>query len=424
MSFKGGYQLFYTSLGLGIFLWLFIFMLTPVEVMEHLKVKTIFFVSLCYIFMLLGFGIVPIKKRTLKEGIVLKRKLYVFNLLAGIIVLSFILRWIDLFVFREVSFGLDPKSNRGINIRSFSKSYIFFIIPSILKSLYFFPFVLWIFDSFHNLRRKHLIISIIILGLPIVEAIVFGTRKPFMDILLIVVISLFTGGYLNFSLKKVVAFSGASLVVLIISMSILFQRESVGTENKEEFYDRILSADYNLLLEPKESIVSFIKDSSRCQVSRMSALILLQTGQYFVHGLFEFNHIIDSDLSATKGAYTFYPIAKLIQKIEGKDIFEHSNPSPKKIVYLTTFGGFYIDFKWFSLIVFFVFGIIQKIAFREAKRDFFYLPIVIYFLIINVFLLSFNYLSGQGIYPFIAFGIVLGVLLMTQEKINGKSINT
>lgn len=419
-----GEKLFYKSLGLGILLWLFIFLITPVDVMEGLKIKTIAFIVLSYLSLVLGFWVIPSKKfqRSSKDNT--KGKLWVFNVLVVIVILSFVLRWIDLFFYRDITFGVDPKSNRLTNLGNFGRSNILFILPSILKGLYFFPLVLWLFDAINGLKKQHLIFSILVLCLPIVEAIVFGTRKPFMEILLIVITTIVVSGNFYFSIRKMLAFVAAFILVLVISVTILFQRESVGVQEKNEFYERILSAEYNKILKPKESVVSYIKDNSSNETLRMGALILLQTGQYFVHGLYEFNHIIDNDIPTTKGAYTFYPFFKLVQKLEGKDVFVHNNPSPKKIVYLTTFGGFFIDFKWFSLAVFFVFGIFQKLAFAKCTQDYFYLPIVIYFLIINVFLLAINYLSGQGIYPFVAFGLLLGTFVIIEKRIHGKSINT
>ena len=119
----------------------------------------------------------------------------------------------------------------------------------------------------------------------------------------------------------------------------------------------------------------------------------------------------------TYGAYTFSPFGKLFNK-------ENVNPSPREYVYVTAFGGLYLDFGWFSLIIMLFFGAFQKLVFQKAINSVIWRPVLSYLLIINVFLPVFNYVRGAGVYPLVSFFIILLILKTTLLRSNEKSINT
>ena len=72
----------------------------------------------------------------------------------------------------------------------------------------------------------------------------------------------------------------------------------------------------------------------------------------------------------------------------------------------------------------FVFGGLSKVCFFKSKNNFIWFPLVIYIIIINVFLLMFNYLRGAGIYPFVAFTIILLLIKNNLIKVNEESISS
>lgn len=423
MGGTSSYKWFYYSLLAGVLIWSFCYYALPVEAVEKIKIKTFVFIGSCYGFFIAGYTVTPSFKGSMINQKI--RKAGLFNIIVGILFLAFVLRWIDLFYVRDVSFYVEPKQNRLINANSFYKNNLIFIAASILKSLYFFPFVLYTSRCFAGLKKVHLIFSCLILLLPFVEAIVLGTRKSFFDILLVVVVTLVLWrGIELLSFKAWVYIAISIFLVLVISATVLFKRESATKSDKNVFFDEILEAKYNDLLEPKDWVISFIRDRDENEYLRMSALTLLQTGQYMIHGIFEFNHLIDKEFKTSYGAYTFYPFVKLIRVVEGHDYFEPSNESPREIVYLTAFGGFFLDFKWFSVLVFFAFGIIQKVVFNKSRKDCLYLPLVVYFLIINVFLPVFHYLRGAGMYPLVGFVIVATILLILENRFNEKGFSS
>lgn len=423
MGVKKFYNWFYYSLLTGVLVWFVAYFVLPVEPLEKVKTKTLLFIVSCYTFLILGYWIVPrIKNTTVNYK---TRKTKVFNILIVILLFAFVIRWIDLFLARGISFVLEPKENRLISANSFYKNNLIFIVASVLKSLYFFPFVFYITKSFTGLKRVHLVLSLIILLLPFIEGAALGSRKPFFDVLLVVVASLMLWrGNKLLSLKALGFILISILLTLVISATILFKRESPTIDNKTMFFNQILEAKYNDMLQPKEWIVSLIQNRDNNEYLRMGVLTSLQTGQYIAHGIFEFNHIIDKEVNTSFGAYTFYPILKLIRVMGGQSNFEPQNESPRRIVYLTAFGGFFLDFKWLSVLVFFVLGIIQKVVFNKSKRDSLYLPLVVYFLIINVFLPIFHYIRGAGVYPLFGFAIIATIILILENRLNEKSTST
>ena len=64
-----------------------------------------------------------------------------------------------------------------------------FKIASVLKALYFFPIVIVISLNLQNKRLK--IFSSALLFLPLVEALLLGSRKPFFESVIILVFTIF-----------------------------------------------------------------------------------------------------------------------------------------------------------------------------------------------------------------------------------------
>lgn len=178
------YWLFFGSLTVGLLIWVLAYMLLPLEAVQPIKTKTILFIVSCYIAIIAGF--VMFNFKTITNQRITYNTQKVVKLLLIIIVVSFALRWYDLFVNRNLSFANDLKFNRFLNDDNFKQNQVLLIVASVLKSLYFFPFVICIRA---NLKRPkfYIIASYIVLFFPLLEAILKGTRKPFFEIFLIIV---------------------------------------------------------------------------------------------------------------------------------------------------------------------------------------------------------------------------------------------
>jgi hypothetical protein len=415
------YSLFFNSIISGFLIWTLFFVFTPVTITESLKLKTILFIFLCYGFLIFGFLIFNynIKKYNLEIKKIKTKWLYIIY---AIILLSFLIRWIELFYFREVSFDFDSKSNRVLS--SFRNDFnLIFILASIFKSIYFFPYAYCKLGK-AKVNKPYLFLSISLLFFPFIECFIYGTRKPFFEIFLIILIINIISGRLKFNFRSFIYGLFGVIMILCLSAIILFKREAENTQKAEVFYEEILTARYNDILAPTKQISAFIRDKNHSKPMRMVALIGLQTGQYITHGLFEFNHIINEEIPTTMGAYTFYPFIKYYNHLTYNNDTQTINPSPREYVYLTAFGGFFIDFKWFSLIFFLFFGAFQKFIYKKAKTNMFYKPILIYILVINVSLIIINYLRGAGIYPIVAFSLLSIFLVGLERLINEKGISS
>lgn len=416
------YWLFFGSLFLGIVIWCVVFLLLPAEPVEPVKTKTVLFIVLSYLMLIFGFISFKFKTdQTVKYNFDPSKTL---NLLLVIILVSHVLRWVDLFYLRELSFSNEWKFNRSLNDSNFNKSNLLFVVASILKSIYFFPFVISVMFK-AKLKKFPVMLSYVCLLLPILEAILKGNRKPVIEIFIIVVITVFVFGKRKINASKVVIVTISFILLLTISMAMLFKRENLSNALDKVFYEKLLEGRYNDILKPKPETIAYFKDEKQQKVSKFYAITAMHTGQYLTHGVFEFNHIIDNDsIPITYGKYTFVTVPKFINKIQIFDKMEYSNPSPRAHVYLTTFGGFFIDFRWMTLIVMFFMGATEKYVYQKSKQYFIYTPILIYFLIINVFLLILNYMRGAGIYPIISFIFLLLILKLARKTIHEKSIGS
>lgn len=422
MSYIKNYWVFFGSLFLGVFLWSITFVVLPLKNVEPVKAETIFYIVSGYLAVISGFIAFNFKnKQNSKQSIELSK---ILTVLLIIIFISYIIRWIDLFYIRELSFNIASKNNRVINDNNYGNSSILFLLASITKSIYFFPFVL-ILSS--KIKQKHSLVfaSYAVLLFPLVEALLKGTRKPFFELFIIILFTLVMYQRKKLNLKKVIWVILGFVILMTLSMMILINRESKPSQDNNFFYTKLLESRYNDLLAPKDNVKTFFDNPDTPDTPKFYAMAALHTGQYITHGVFEFNHIVGyKDLPVTYGKYTFMAIPKFINKTKLFNNIEITNPSPRQYVYLSFFGDFYIDFRWGLIPFMFLFGMVQKYTFQKAEYNSLYNPILIYFLIINVFLLVINYIRAAGIYPFFGFCFILAALQLSQLITYEKGSNT
>jgi hypothetical protein len=305
-----------------------------------------------------------------------------------------------------------------------ANSNLLLILLSVLKSLYFFPYVISIKTKQHR-QRITTILAYLCLFLPLLEAVLKGTRKPLFEIFFIILLT--TLVYNRKIITKLRIAITAVIVILLMSISMLvvFQRENLSHAFDTVFYEKLLESRYNEILEPKPSVISFFEDKQTSQVTKFYAMAAMQIGQYIAHGVFEFNHIIKfKALPITYGGYSFSPVTRFFNKIGILNNTKIENPSPREYVYLSSFGAMYIDFRWFTLMFMFLLGCLQKFVTFKSRENVFYAPILIYFSIINVFLPILNYIGGSGIYAILSAAVLLLILKLLGKALNEKSIST
>ena len=87
-----------------------------------------------------------------------------------------------------------------------------------------------------------------------------------------------------------------------------------------------------------------------------------------------------------------------IYNISNTDLESIQRSNPRVYTFITFFGGLYIDFGWFGLVIMFLFGMFQKILFNKVKQKKpQYLPLFLFFIFINFFMLTFNFFRNTGV---------------------------
>ena len=383
-----------------------------VNVVENIHSKTIILVALSYLSLIAGFNSFNFDfgKAIQKQQ---NQVNYLLKVIITIVVFSFLIRYVDLFFVREMSFFNNPHANRILSVRDSKIIYIPLIIASVLKSLYFFPVIIIYSCKLQNKFLK--LTAFILLFLPLVEALLKGTRKPFFDIAIILAFTILLLPKIKYNTKNTIIALAIGIFLMWISNILLFDRVANKNENT---FKTILSARYNDFLEPNKCATDYILNQSKSEISRRTAITLLHLGQYTVHGFFELDQVLKEDkISHSFGNYTFGGFRKLFN-------YSEVNPSPREYIYISAFGGLFLDFGWVSLIFWFLFGIFQKVIFYKAIHNIIWRPLLIYLLIINVFLLMFNYMRGSGIYPFISMFFLLILFNFLVKNDNKKSFNS
>lgn len=414
-------HLFLGSIFIGVVFWLFVYSLLPVDPQEDLKTGTLAFIIFNYLALIIGFYLIKFKKvRPVSFNYGRINKLLVILLIT--ITACYILRWFDLFVLRELSFKSDPKTNKLFSEINYQKSNIVLMIASVLKSAYFFPFVIAIGIK-SKINKTLFIFCCIAMLYPFLEAILKGTRKPFLEVFLIVFVSLIMYQRIRLDIKTVVITVVSIVILFVVTTAILYSRETKNN-GLDYFYSELLNSRYNDLLSPQKEVKDYFNEGDKSDYNKFLLITGMHFGQYLTHGVFEFNHIYDENNTPTNyGGHTFFVVPKLINELGLFNEIQCSNPPPREKVYLTLFGGLYLDFRWFGFVFMFLFGIFQKYIFYISKHFIFSRPIIIYFLIINVFLLIINYLRGGGIYPIVCFFLLVSILKISRFNLYEKGIS-
>lgn len=357
-------------------------------------------------------------------GFTLKKK-HVY-LIIFIIFVSWVVRYVDLFYFRKLSFFNTIKENR--NLLVLNKHHVFFIPFSILKEAYYLPLLLTLFYFRRN--KKLLLFSSVLFLLPLLEPFLRGTRKDILLLLVYLVSVLLLTRVIKLNSSFVIKIFLAAVLVNIVFFNILMNREKAKIANKqtENVVSFILEkARYNDLLQANESIKTQIDQSNG--IKKAALFQYLHITQYYTHGLFELDYLIKERLKnpqVSYGAYTFYNVPRFtnILGLTNYDVKSIHSKSPRSFTYITFFGGLYLDFKWFALVVLFLIGLVQKqIDIKIAQGQHGLIYFYIFFILFNILMPVVNILRGVGMYTLIS-GLILLLLVRQLNLKNEKSVST
>lgn len=413
----------YTFVILGILLWLILFIITPATPKDNVSTYTLLFVLSCYASYFIGYLFTQ-NKRKLNSHINIKESY--LKALIIIIIISWIIRYIDLFYFRNLSFFNTIKENR--NLLVLNKHHAFFIPFSILKEAYFLPLLLTL--QYFKKKRTLLIFSSIIFILPLIEPFLRGTRKDILLLLVYLMSVLLVTKTIKFNKALIVKLVLAGIFLNIIFFKILMKREQTKVVNKktESVVAFILEkARYNDLLQANEDIKEQIDAASG--IKKAALFQYLHITQYYTHGLFELDYLIKErrkNPRASYGAYTFYNVPRFtnILGLTNYDVKSIHKNSPRSHTYITFFGGLYLDFKWFALLIMCLIGMIQKRIDKKIGNGHNYLfYFYIFFIIFNILMPVVNIIRGVGMYTLLS-GLILLLLVRKLNQEDEKSVST
>lgn len=382
---------FFISISSGVLVWALVYFITPVSPVYSFSGKTLLFIILSYASLLTGYFFTPNISIKFNKKID-SEMLAWFSIL--IVLLGFSIRFIDLFLWRELAFSNTINENRKLAL--YTSHHFLFLLGSFPKFLFFVPFIFALHSKSKN--KKLVAISSFLFLLPLVEAVLRGSRAPFLISFSIFIVILLFFHKLKFNKKTFFAFTITVLLLFIVSSVLLAKREN-EKKGKNLYKSLLKDARYNDMIAPKEFIYHWF-DQSKNELAKKGVVNLLQIGQYYTHAVFEFNYLLEQDISQKQyGKFTFSIIPKLLNHlgITNYDLNKISEASPRQYTFIGLLGGLYIDFGWFAVVFLFIIGSFQKIIYQAIEKgNIFLFPLFIFFLFTNFFILTFNFYTGNG----------------------------
>jgi hypothetical protein len=394
---------FYSSIFLGISIWFFFYFVTPIEAKNCISFSTLSFIIASYIFLIVGFHFSPnlIKKnKVLQCNTQLNRhSVLILKSIIVIISLSFIIRYIDLFYFRGLSFSNYGLLNKRIASNPDNYSFIFGMF-SIFRVIYFVPLIFYYGLKIDS--KKLLIFSFLLFLMPLTEGYLRDSRRIFFEsfLLLILILFFYKKDYF-LSLRSYFFFFIITTSLLIYSFFVIQGRMQVKPDN---FYERIYKSEYYNFVPIKKQTVKFLDQNKNNFLAKIY-FSEIHIGQYITHSVFEMDYMKSRLKTHTYGKFNGYLFIKFLNKlrITNIDLNNLNNPT-KRNTYITLFGGMFIDFGWFSLPLMFLFGCFQKQVFVSEEYTVFLRPLMALLFFSNIFLLIMNFIRAQFL---LTFGVYL-----------------
>jgi hypothetical protein len=182
--------------------------------------------------------------------------------------------------------------------------------------------------------------------------------------------------------------------------------------------EKIYNSPYNDFLPLKDETKQFIVKNKGNLIGKAS-FNSAHFGQHIVHGVYEFDKAIKEEAEKKMGMYNGFILVKFLNKLGLTNIPLELLMNPTgRVTYITFFGGQFLDFGWYSLIIMFFYGGIQNYFFVKGSTFNYLKPFVIIFIFSNVFLLTFNFMRAQFI---LTFGVYF-VLVVLIKVCNNKSL--
>ena len=393
----------------GIIFFLGMWLIAPVEPANTLTIDSLGYIITCILACMLGCVLNNKKRKNITITYDTKKIARIYRLLLKLSLFAVALRLFDIFIARGQGVGLD---NFGDNIESGLQHESSFssIISALFYFVPFFPvFINMIFPSITSKKSK--ILAFFLFCFIGIGAVISGSRNAFLDpLLLLAFLFLFTRNKIQIKLKNVIAVVFLSSIFLMISSVLFIQRLTV--QNKTVFDSTESSTgNYSDKVPPKDYYIGLMSENENNPAILGFLFAFVQTTQYAIHGLWEFPVVkenIDKHGYRTYGASTFWVIDKSLYKFGiGIDPELPIKYNARPGIWSTFFQNWYMDFGWWGVLWMFILGLIVKLIWNKIRyeENIFYLPLLLFFMLVFMYLMQLNRFVGTGTYALVSFWV-------------------
>lgn len=317
--------------------------------------------------------------------------IYLFLFVSFVGILFLIL---DKFFIRGLSFSQSVSENRE---ELEGSSGFTSILVAALTPFCFIPLLLLYQLSLEN-KKVLKLLSYFVFFFPSLVYALLGSRSGIIVVILFLALILFYYKKIKLTFPKLLILISLGILFSLIMTHIFIKRTSEFAQ--DPYHHIIYNSGVNFTVEASPSLANSILNSQNT-LKKYLYLTNLNFTQYYLHGVYEFAYLFKNySKEPSCGKYTFYVYYKFFCKIFGDSPEDLTSLPPRSGVYTTFFGPLFIDFKWFTLPIMFLFGYVQtKVFFKVKKNKFYWLPLYFYLVLINIFIPVFNFISGAlGLY--------------------------
>ena len=380
--------------------------IAPVEPASTLTVDAVLYLVVSIMMWFLGCSM-PFKKSRFKRiEYKYSRIKHVYRVVLGISFVAVCFRLIDLLVVRNSGIGLDSFED-NMSAMADHESNWFSIIVAVLYFVPYIPVVInMIFPVLNSKMSK--IIAFALFCCIGVGALITGSRNAFLDpLLLFLFLFVFTRKKINIRFKHIVISVLLAGSFLLFSSVLFIQRLTI--QNKTVFDSVESIGGFADKVPPKAYYTDLMSQNSDNPVILGLLYAYAQTTQYAIHGLWEFpickKYIDDKDY-CTYGAATFWVFDKFLWKLGiGIDPSTPLQYNARPGIWATFFLEWYMDYRYWGILFIFLLGVFIKWIWCKVcySQNIFYLPLLMFFMLVFMYVMQLNRIVGTGSYAFFSF---------------------
>ena len=393
----------------GILAWIFIWLITPVDVIGHIAPGALVYSIICYVFLFVGtlygqrsstMGPAPIDSPW--TGF-LQTRLFFGSAIIGLLGMG--LRLFDRLYLRGAQYGAS-----ALEFRDQLSTTAVTPVGAIASTL--FPFcllpLLLLLASRDGLRRPAMVVLAVgLFILPMTESL-FQLSRSFLIMTLglafaVVVITRYQGNPFN---RRLLLITVAGLVGLALASTAIFSARLEAGQWR--LSDSVFESVYAEFLQPNQSAREAINSGSEAASFTYNAI--LPNGMYYMSGVYEMSVLWDrpDGQEHSYGALLFLPFVRGLSLITGEDLLTGIDVQGyiyRDGVFQTFFGPLWVDFGWFGPLFMILLGFIaQRLADAVKLGSVGKLPIYAFVAIVIFFMPVTSLLvNGLGVFCAIAF---------------------